>query len=363
MALEHSVVEDIIRELDGMMEQVQSDVRSLEDHERARLEQDSDPHVKQIEEQFQNLERLVEGIHHHLELWEKLSQNSQQTTAAVPPPPVQTRAMPTTKELLKVPGSHDQRRGPLKRLADSNSSVLSSDSGYRSRDASASDLLGTESRVRELGVDFGKNDGVLVEEKGDDEEEVCTRLTEDLDGAMVQVHRHIRELEDTERALTEQHPDLHLKKIERMCQRVETQLNELRQEMKTWKGPPRSPPPQLCLLLPPFIPIHTLPSPERPPQEQKLRDVIQANLPCFVSYTNLELCMAHLIANRVISDQTANYLMFRGQTHKQNNMLFYTSVLPSAGNNAYSRLHVCLRATTAEQPGHEDLVKLLDKAI
>ncbi len=328
--------------LDGVME---------DDYGRPEGDQDT---AEYLDQQLEELHRLTASL-------DELSRSTHEHS---PPSPVISAAPPTTtKQLLNVP-----QRESLRRRTDrgSNASILSNDSGLGpSRETSSSQLLdaGTERKKEslvQLVADSTARQGLGALAEGETKEEECDRLTRDLDDSMERLHEHIRELDNMNRAPSEQqHSNRHLRLIEKTCKQVKSQVMELRQELKSRKVPPHLSIP----LFPPYLTTHTLPSPELPPQEQKLRDAVKANLPRFVRYTNLgPFMVAHLIAKRVITEDAASHLVLADHTPSQKNLLFYISVVPSAGDNAYSRLHLCLRATE-DHSGHEELAKLLDDVL
>ena len=93
-------------------------------------------------------------------------------------------------------------------------------------------------------------------------------------------------------------------------------------------------------------------------QENRLREIVDDNMPKFVRYTNWGCLYAHLISNRLLDPDMREFMNSTASNQQKGNR-FFGECLPSQGGLGYHRLLQCYKEEK-EHSGHKSLVELLE---
>lgn len=94
---------------------------------------------------------------------------------------------------------------------------------------------------------------------------------------------------------------------------------------------------------------------------EKLRSLVDENMPMFVRLTNWNSLYAHLVSKRLLDVCMREYMLSIA-TQQQKGNKFYGEYLPSHGGHGYQRLLECLKEEV-EHSGHATLVTLLEDGL
>ena len=96
-------------------------------------------------------------------------------------------------------------------------------------------------------------------------------------------------------------------------------------------------------------------------EENRLREIVDDNMPTFVRYTNWGCLYAHLISNRLLDPEMREFMISTASQQQKGNR-FFGECLPSQGGLGYRRLLQCYRQER-EHSGQDVLLELLEEGI
>lgn len=100
-------------------------------------------------------------------------------------------------------------------------------------------------------------------------------------------------------------------------------------------------------------------------KDEQLQEILETNLPQFLTYTNWSGLFAHLVSKRLLNSECREILLCQQRTSREKGNFFYGQALPSMGHEAtpYIKLYQCLDETKLEHPGHATLYNMLSDGL
>jgi len=94
--------------------------------------------------------------------------------------------------------------------------------------------------------------------------------------------------------------------------------------------------------------------------EQKLRSSVKSYLPKFIEQTNWKFILPHLVSVDLSDKSTTDFLLNETKSDQDKGDHFYLQVLPSKGDDAYTRFYTCL-CNENEHLGNKSLLEILNE--